>query len=352
MGFWVNGRASLTPQAVANAGLRPNVNYIVIGKKQDSNIVINRGIEMGVFTGYLVPEAAFTAPVNRSGIKEIIVKISPTERFDPWLQYEANIMIHYLRDLYPFVPKVIARGVVSVTTSASGQPDVNRRAPYFAMPKLPGERLCDLAEKWVKRIPTREEVASLIKIFYEECLIMAKVHDVNIIHRDLKPANMLSDQYHSPAILDFGSANIRNAKIPRRIYGTAGFFAPDHALGIVNSEDPSIDIYGMGASFLSLLSSNRPLRYHPSMPNPWEGNETPEQKQREYCQALWQYSNKTVEELIKLSNIPEVFKSTGLARLLFTIAHPRSEMRPKGMLEVAGELKRVNSEFTVHELVG
>ncbi|MFA4966663.1 MAG: hypothetical protein WC624_00365 [Candidatus Margulisiibacteriota bacterium] len=352
MGFWVNGRASLTPQAVTNAGLKPGVNYIVVGKKQDNSIVINQVLGLGTFTGYLVPEAAFIAPVSRSEIKEIIVKVSPTERFDPWLQYEANIMIHYLRDLYPFVPKVLARGDVSVTESASGQSDVSRRAPYFVMPKLPGERLCDIAEKWAMRIPTREEVGSLIEIFYEECLIMAEVHDAYIIHRDLKPANILFDQYHGPSIIDFGSANIKGAKITREDCGSPGFFPPDHALGLVKSDDVSIDIFGLGAALLALISSMRPLMYHPSMPNPWEGSESTETRQDKYCRAVWQYSNKSVKDLIKLSNIPEEFKSTSLARLLFAMVHPRSEMRPQSMLEVAGELRRVSSEFTVHQLAG
>jgi serine/threonine protein kinase len=55
----------------------------------------------------------------------------------------------------------------------------------------------------------------VLKLFFEVCLGVAQMHNVDITHRDLKLENVLIDDSMALKLCDFGSATMSKAYVPK-----------------------------------------------------------------------------------------------------------------------------------------
>jgi serine/threonine-protein kinase len=92
--------------------------------------------------------------------------------------------------------------------------------------------------------------------------VLAAAHAQNIVHRDLKPDNVFVTRAGQLKVLDFGIARLREAAIESStgtlqgsLLGTPGFMAPEQALGRWNEVDGRTDIWAVGATLFTVLTS-------------------------------------------------------------------------------------------------
>jgi hypothetical protein len=87
-------------------------------------------------------------------------------------------------------------------------------------------------------------------------------HELGIVHRDVKPANLLLDERDDVAVGDFGIARIADdptggMTATGTVLGTAGYLAPEQALG--HGATTASDRYGLGVVGYELLTGSRPF---------------------------------------------------------------------------------------------
>ena len=85
-------------------------------------------------------------------------------------------------------------------------------------------------------------------------------HEHGVVHRDVKPANILLDDDGGAHVADFGvasAAGLDSLTKTGTILGTAGYLAPEQALGQVAS--PAADRYGLAVVGFELLTGARPF---------------------------------------------------------------------------------------------
>jgi len=141
-----------------------------------------------------------------------------------------------------------------VSIFESGEIKGNR---YLVMEFVEGTNTRKILEKGVFEI---QKAVSMILI------IANAVHYFNqkgIIHRDLKPENILLTLNGEPKIADFGLA--KSLYVDDGIthdgflIGTPEYLAPEQAEMDNRKPSPSIDVYGIGAIFYTLLTGNPPF---------------------------------------------------------------------------------------------
>ena len=128
---------------------------------------------------------------------------------------------------------------------------------FFSMAFVEGR---DLAGRLSEGPLRSREAAGLTK------LIAEAVHYANergVIHRDLKPANILLDEHGIPKITDFGLAKVLGQEsdltLSGEIVGTAGYMAPEQAVGESIDRATNVDVYSLGAVLYALLTGRPPF---------------------------------------------------------------------------------------------
>jgi serine/threonine-protein kinase len=93
------------------------------------------------------------------------------------------------------------------------------------------------------------------------------LHRNGVVHRDVKPSNVVLSATGSVRLIDLGVAAHGS---PRRglpedwveeEIGSLGYAAPE-LLADATQAEPTLDVYGLGATLYELLSGRQPLDYH------------------------------------------------------------------------------------------
>jgi tetratricopeptide (TPR) repeat protein len=128
--------------------------------------------------------------------------------------------------------------------------------PFIVMEYLPGGTLGDRTRQGP--IEPGEALSWLGQI--AEALDAA--HELDVVHRDVKPPNLLFDARGELVVADFGIARVADDTLtgmtaPGTVLGTAGYLAPEQALG--QPATPASDRYALGVIGYELLTGGRPF---------------------------------------------------------------------------------------------
>lgn len=128
--------------------------------------------------------------------------------------------------------------------------EVNGTA-YFVMDYCDGKSLERQAEHLDHISPS-----VVFKVFDGVLSGLEHVHQFGIIHGDLKPANIFIKNTSDPVLLDFGSA--RHELIRNYFRQVSDGYSPPEQYAEKARLGSWTDIYGLGATFYKILTSNPP----------------------------------------------------------------------------------------------
>jgi serine/threonine protein kinase len=128
--------------------------------------------------------------------------------------------------------------------------------PFIVMEYLPGGTLGERT----RRRPVAPDAA--LAWLGQAADALDAAHGLGIVHRDVKPANLLFDERDTLAVADFGIARIADdtdsgMTATGTVLGTAGYLAPEQALG--QPAGPASDLYSLGVLGYELLTGARPF---------------------------------------------------------------------------------------------
>jgi serine/threonine-protein kinase len=133
-------------------------------------------------------------------------------------------------------------------------------AAFLVMELLRGESVEDAWERSARKL----SFAKVLAIGYELLDVLEAAHRAGIVHRDIKPANLFlarkEDGTRALKVLDFGIARLADVAGPSAtqtglMMGTPAFMAPEQALGRTTAIGPRTDIWAVGATLFTLVSS-------------------------------------------------------------------------------------------------
>ncbi len=128
--------------------------------------------------------------------------------------------------------------------------------PFIVMEYLPGGTLGDRTRQG----PV--ESADALSWLGQAAEALDAAHELGIVHRDVKPPNLLFDARDELVVADFGIARIADDTFTGMtaagtVLGTAGYLAPEQALG--QPATPASDRYALGVVGYELLTGGRPF---------------------------------------------------------------------------------------------
>src|SRR5271166_4568680 len=126
-------------------------------------------------------------------------------------------------------------------------------ALYLVTRKIDGQNLAAL-----RRQGARFGEAEALRLLDDAARALTYLHGRSppVVHRDIKPANVVRRPDGSYALVDFGA--VRDSLRPEggsTVVGTFGYMAPEQFQGRAL---PASDVYGVGATVLSLLAGAEP----------------------------------------------------------------------------------------------
>ena len=127
--------------------------------------------------------------------------------------------------------------------------------PFLVMEYLPGGTLADRTGKPI-------EPLQALAWLGQAAGALDAAHELGIVHRDVKPANLLFDEREELCVADFGIARIADDPMSGMtatgtVLGTAGYLAPEQALG--HGATAASDRYALGVVGYELLTGSRPF---------------------------------------------------------------------------------------------
>jgi predicted Ser/Thr protein kinase len=128
---------------------------------------------------------------------------------------------------------------------------------FFVMQYIDGESLAERLERQ-GRLAAEDALTIL-----EQCLAgLEAAHDAGLVHRDVKPANILIEGKSGRVLIsDFGLARATDTSrhtITGQLLGTAGYMAPEQALG--QTVDGRTDLYSLGIVAFHMLCGRLPFQ--------------------------------------------------------------------------------------------
>jgi serine/threonine protein kinase len=126
---------------------------------------------------------------------------------------------------------------------------------FLVMELLDGETAEQLCARSGERLP----LPVALSIGHQVLDVLASAHGHGVVHRDVKPANLFLTRQGELKLLDFGVARVRDAATSQAtmtgsVMGTAGFMAPEQALGKMDDVDALTDVWAVGATVFNLAS--------------------------------------------------------------------------------------------------
>ena len=126
---------------------------------------------------------------------------------------------------------------------------------FLVMELLDGETVEELCARSGEKLP----LPVALSIGHQVLDVLAAAHAHGVVHRDVKPANLFLTRRGELKLLDFGVARVRDAATSQAtqtgsVMGTAGFMAPEQALGKMDDVDASTDVWAVGATVFNLAS--------------------------------------------------------------------------------------------------
>jgi serine/threonine protein kinase len=132
--------------------------------------------------------------------------------------------------------------------------------PYLLMEYLHGASLQAHWEAQGRTLDSRDALEIAVKLLD----VLATAHKAGVVHRDIKPDNIFLTSAGELKVLDFGIARLQEVTQPASgerfktrfgaPMGTAGFMAPEQALGRWNDVDARTDLWAVGATLFALLT--------------------------------------------------------------------------------------------------
>jgi serine/threonine protein kinase/Tfp pilus assembly protein PilF len=152
--------------------------------------------------------------------------------------------------------------------AAAASLDHPRIIPIYEVGERDGS--CYFSMKFVEGGQLDEVVSRAPMSMRQSAEVIAKVartvhyaHQHGILHRDIKPGNILLDTDGEPHLTDFGLARLVEAESTithtEGIMGTPGYMAPEQAVGPNAQLTSATDVYGLGAVFYQLLTTQPPF---------------------------------------------------------------------------------------------
>jgi tRNA A-37 threonylcarbamoyl transferase component Bud32 len=127
--------------------------------------------------------------------------------------------------------------------------------PFIVMEYLPGGSLEDVLVG-----EGAQEAGRALAWLDQAARALDAAHANGVVHRDVKPANLLLDREGDVRVADFGIATAAGLDSMTRtgtVLGTAGYLAPEQALG--ERATPASDRYALAVVAFELLTGTRPF---------------------------------------------------------------------------------------------
>jgi len=129
--------------------------------------------------------------------------------------------------------------------------------PFLLMEYVSGLEL----DAWLDAAGTMSAKRT-VRVLKQVAAALDYLHAQNIVHADIKPSNILIDPraHDFVKLVDFGIAYTADQAEGRRgVMGTPAYMAPEQARG--EACGPAIDVYGIAALALELLTGKPPYDY-------------------------------------------------------------------------------------------
>jgi serine/threonine-protein kinase len=168
------------------------------------------------------------------------------------LSIDASIKGRFLREGY-VANKVGHAGAVSEIDDDTAEDG----AVYLVMDLLEGETLDGRAQRGGGKLDPSEVLAMADQLLD----VLAAAHDKGIVHRDIKPENVFITREGVIKVLDFGIARVKElstastATRAGSTMGTPAFMPPEQARGRWEEVDARSDLWAVGATMHTLLTS-------------------------------------------------------------------------------------------------
>lgn len=162
----------------------------------------------------------------------------PAQRFDEWLEREANEFLNEAMALSkidsPYIPKVYQ--------AARQSTQAGWKVPWFATELISGR---SLGEQVGSQGPLDQN--QLLDLAHDILAALSAIHGVGLVHLDLKPDNVMLEPGKA-RLIDFGL--VSRANVRGRFGGTPGFFAPEQLDEVIEERDfaPAADIFKLGVT--------------------------------------------------------------------------------------------------------